>query len=126
MNTAIKVSTLAAALIFGASAAGAWERNTTFTGPNGTGSVNAQGSCSGGVCTSTRNRTGPYGGTTTTNRSGSCAGGVCSGTIQRTGPYGGTTTIQRNGSCSGGVCTRTRTRTGPYGNTQTGTTTWSR
>lgn len=42
--------------------------------------------------------TGPNGGTASVSGSSGCSGGTCSRTVKRTGPYGGT--IVRNGSIS--------------------------
>jgi hypothetical protein len=78
MNKLFAFSALAA--IFAASAAAdanAWSRSGSFTGPRGTSSVHAQGSCSGGTCNRTITRTGPYGGSVTHSGSTSCANGSC-------------------------------------------------
>jgi len=45
--------------------ANAWTRSATSTGPRGTSSFNATGSCSGGSCTRDATRTGPNGNTYT-------------------------------------------------------------
>ncbi len=70
----------ALAAIFSISAAmdaNAWSRSSSFTGPRGTSSVQAQGSCSGGACNRTITRTGPYGGSVTHSGSTTCASGSC-------------------------------------------------
>ena len=72
----------------------AWERNASVTGPRGTKTLNAQGSCSGGSCSRSATATGAYGRTATRNGSGSCSGNSCSGSRATTLPSG--RTIQRN------------------------------
>jgi len=78
--------------------ASAWERNGSITGPRGTNTFSAQGSCSGGSCSRSATATGAYGRTATRNGSGSCSGGSCSGSRTTTGPGG--RTFQRSGSFS--------------------------
>jgi uncharacterized low-complexity protein len=43
--------------------ANAWTRSATSTGPRGTSSVTASGSCANGSCTRSATRTGPAGNT---------------------------------------------------------------
>lgn len=77
--------------------AGAWTRNGTASGPRGTASVNAWGSCSGLTCQRSVSRTGPEGRSVHRNGSASCNGsGSCSGSRTTTGPNGGT--VVRQGS----------------------------
>ena len=99
MTKLIALSALAAALSVGAAAdANAWTRSGTVTGPRGTSSVQAQGSCAGGSCSRSVTRTGPNGNSVTRQGSASCAGGVCTGSSTTTGPAGNT--IYRQGSVS--------------------------
>jgi hypothetical protein len=76
----------------------AWERKGSVTGPRGTNTFNAQGSCSGGSCSRSATATGAYGRTATRNGSGSCSDGSCSGSRSTTGPAG--RTFQRSGGFS--------------------------
>ena len=55
--------------IAAAADASAWTRSATTSGPRGTATVKATGSCANGVCTRNATRTGPAGNTYT--RSGS-------------------------------------------------------
>ncbi len=79
-----------------ATSASAWERNGNISGPRGTNTFNAQGSCSGGSCARSATVTGAYGRTATRNGSGSCSGGSCSGSRTTTGPAG--RSLTRSGS----------------------------
>jgi len=64
MKKLIAMSTLAGALSIAAAAdASAWTRSATSTGPRGTSSVQASGSCAGGFCSRSVTRTGPNGNT---------------------------------------------------------------
>lgn len=64
MKKLIAMSTLAGALsIASAADASAWTRSATFTGPRGTSSVQATGSCANGSCSRSVTRTGPAGNT---------------------------------------------------------------
>lgn len=45
--------------------ANAWTRSATFSGPRGTSSISATGSCANGSCTRSVTRTGPAGNTYT-------------------------------------------------------------
>ena len=66
MKKLIAMSTLAGALSIGAAAdASAWTRSATHTGPRGTSSVHASGSCAYGSCSRSVTRTGPAGRTYT-------------------------------------------------------------
>lgn len=84
--------------IAAATSASAWERNSSVSGPRGTNTFNAQGSCSGGSCSRSATATGAAGRTATRSGSGSCSGGSCSGSRTTTGPGG--RTFQRSGSFS--------------------------
>jgi hypothetical protein len=64
MKKLIAMSTLAGALSIAADAS-AWTRSGTTTGPRGTSSVQASGSCANGSCSRTVTRTSPYGNTYT-------------------------------------------------------------
>jgi hypothetical protein len=72
----------------------AWERKASVTGPRGTNTFNAQGSCSGSSCSRSATATGAYGNTATRTGAGSCSGNSCSGSRTTTLPSG--RTIQRN------------------------------
>lgn len=72
----------------------AWERKGSVTGPRGTNTFNAQGSCSGSSCSRSATATGAYGNTATRTGAGSCSGSSCSGSRTTTLPSG--RTIQRN------------------------------
>ncbi len=97
MNRFIALSALAAALIIGTAAdANAWTRAGSASGPRGTSSVQATGSCANGTCSRSITRTGPYGNSVTRQGTVSCAGGVCTGSRQTTGPNG--QTIYRQGT----------------------------
>ena len=66
MKKLIAMSTLAGALSIAAAAdASAWTRSATSTGPRGTSSVQATGSCANGSCSRSATRTGPAGNTYT-------------------------------------------------------------
>lgn len=78
--------------------ASAWERNGSLSGPRGTNTFSAQGSCSGSSCSRSATATGANGRTATRNGSGSCSGNSCSGSRTTTGPGG--QTVQRNRSLS--------------------------
>ncbi len=78
--------------------ASAWERKVTVTGPHGTNTFNAQGSCSGDSCSRSATATGAYGRTATRSGSASCNGNSCEGSRTTTGPAG--RTFQRSGSFS--------------------------
>ena len=91
LTIALMSSMLAIAV---ASEANAWTRSGTVTGPRGTSSVQASGSCANGSCSRQITRTNPYGQTSTRSGSAVCANGVCSGSSTTTGPYGGTVTRQ--------------------------------
>ncbi|MEL6226454.1 MAG: hypothetical protein AAFR01_05470 [Pseudomonadota bacterium] len=92
ITTAALTSILAIATVTSASA---WERNGSVSGPRGTNTFNAQGSCSGGSCARSATATGAYGRTATRNGSGSCNGGTCSGSRTTTGPAGRSVTRSR-------------------------------
>ena len=72
----------------------AWERKASVTGPRGTNTFSAQGSCSGGSCSRSATAAGAYGNTATRTGAGSCSGNSCSGSRTTTLPSG--RTIQRN------------------------------
>lgn len=72
----------------------AWERQGSVTGPRGTNTFNAQGSCSGSSCSRSATATGAKGNAATRSGSGSCSGSSCSGSRTTTLPSG--RTIQRN------------------------------
>jgi uncharacterized low-complexity protein len=66
MKKLIAMSTLAGALSIAAAAdASAWTRSATSTGPRGTSSMQASGSCANGTCSRSATRTGPAGNTYT-------------------------------------------------------------
>lgn len=66
MKKLIAMSTLAGALSIAAAAdASAWTRSATSTGPRGTSSMQATGSCANGTCSRSATRTGPAGNTYT-------------------------------------------------------------
>jgi uncharacterized low-complexity protein len=66
MKKLILMSTLAGALsIVAAADASAWTRSASSSGPRGTSSLQASGSCSNGSCSRTATRTGPAGNTYT-------------------------------------------------------------
>jgi uncharacterized low-complexity protein len=66
MKKLISMSTLAGALSIAAAAdASAWTRSATSTGPRGTSSMQASGSCANGTCSRSATRTGPAGNTYT-------------------------------------------------------------
>lgn len=66
MKKLIAMSTLAGALSIAAAAdASAWTRSATSTGPRGTSSMQASGSCSNGTCSRSATRTGRAGNTYT-------------------------------------------------------------
>ncbi|MGQ9365857.1 hypothetical protein [Azospirillum sp. A39] len=91
--------TLAALLcLAGATGAQAWERNRSLTGPRGTATFDASGSCADGRCSRAVTRTGPAGRTASRQGSAGCQDGTCSGTRTTTGPAGATVT--RQGSIS--------------------------
>ncbi|MEO1711429.1 MAG: hypothetical protein AAFR70_14295 [Pseudomonadota bacterium] len=92
ITTAALTSILAISTVTSASA---WERNGSVSGPRGTNTFNAQGSCSGGSCARSATATGAYGRTATRNGSGSCSGGTCSGSRTTTGPAGRSVTRSR-------------------------------
>ena len=85
------------AIPFGAEAS-AWERNASVTGPGGTNTLSAQGSCSGNSCSRSATATGAYGRSATRSGSASCSDGSCSGSRTTTGSGG--RTFQRSGSFS--------------------------
>jgi hypothetical protein len=95
ITTAALTGLLAIATVTSASA---WERNGSVSGPRGTNTFNAQGSCSGGSCARSATATGAYGRTVTRNGSGSCSGNSCSGSRTTTGPAG--RSVQRNRNLS--------------------------
>lgn len=76
----------------------AWQRNGSITGPRGTNTFNAHGSCSGSSCSRSATASGAYGNTVTRNGAGSCSGNSCSGSRTTTGPAG--RSVQRSGSVS--------------------------
>ncbi len=94
----LAISALFAALAFGAvGEAGAWERNTSTTGPRGqTVTGSHSGSCANGSCSGSSTATGPQGQTVTGSRNGSCANGSCSGSSTATGPRGQSITRNRS------------------------------
>jgi hypothetical protein len=99
MTRLISLSALAAVLTLAFAAdASAWTRYGTVTGPYGTGSVSASGTCYNHTCSRSVVRTGPYGNSVSRQGSATCANGVCTGTRTTTGPYGGT--VVRHGSVS--------------------------
>lgn len=64
MKTLFLTSAVALALSVAAAAdANAWSRSATSSGPRGTSSVSANGSCGNGSCTRNVSRTGPAGNT---------------------------------------------------------------
>lgn len=85
--TAILTGILAVSIVAEASA---WERKATVTGPRGTNSFHAEGSCSGGSCERSATATGAYGRTATRSGSASCYGKSCEGSRTTTGPRGNT------------------------------------
>lgn len=95
ITTAALTAILAIATVTSASA---WERNGSISGPRGTNTLSAQGSCSGGSCARSATVTGAAGRTATRNGSGSCSGGSCSGSRTTTGPAGNS--VKRSGSIS--------------------------
>lgn len=115
----------ACVMAFAATEAGAWQRKTTSTGPNGNSrSVESSGGCSGGSCTYQRSVTGPGGNTRTRSRTVTDGGDGDGWNRSRTvtGPAGNTYTTSRSGSCDGDSCSYERTRTGPNGSvTRSGT-----
>ncbi|WP_319529666.1 hypothetical protein [uncultured Cohaesibacter sp.] len=95
MSTKLTIALMSSMIALAvASEANAWTRNGTVTGPRGTSSVQASGSCANGACSRQVTRTNPYGQTSTRSGSAACANGVCSGSSTTTGPYGGTVTRQ--------------------------------
>ncbi|NYZ14340.1 hypothetical protein HL658_17425 [Azospirillum sp. RWY-5-1] len=70
--------------------ANAWERNRSFTGPWGSTSYSATGSCSSGSCSRQTTRTGPEGRTATRTGSAGCVDGACSASRTVTTPAGDT------------------------------------
>lgn len=94
-TTAALAGILAISLVTDASA---WSRNGSVSGPRGTNTFNAQGSCSGGSCSRSATATGAYGRTAIRNGSGSCSDNSCSGSRSTTGPAG--RNFQRSGSFS--------------------------
>lgn len=99
MTKLLAASALGAVLSLAAVAdANAWTRDRSFHGPRGSASLHGSGSCSGGSCSRSMVRTGPYGRTFSREGSASCSGGTCSGSRTTTGPAGRTWT--REGSIS--------------------------
>lgn len=93
MKSHLAIAALAAALTTATAAgASAGERHGTVTGPRGTATVDAYGSCSNGSCSRSITRTGPYGYQMNRQGSASCQGSQCSGTRTTTGPHGNTVT----------------------------------
>lgn len=76
----------------------AWERQGSVTGPRGTNTFNAQGSCSGSSCSRSATATGANGNAATRRGSASCSGNSCSGSRTTTGPAG--RSVQRSRSIS--------------------------
>lgn len=83
---------IAAALMLAlaAPAAFAWQTSATHTGPRGTSTYTASGSCAGGTCSRDAALTGPSGYTTTRQGSVTClpGSGSCSGSRTTTLPGG--------------------------------------
>ncbi|MBN9670854.1 hypothetical protein [Roseibium aggregatum] len=96
LSTSILAATLSLAL---AADASAWTRNTTRSGPAGTATFSATGSCANGVCNRSATRTTPYGNQIQTQNSTVCANGTCTRSSTSSGSYGGSinrqTTISR-------------------------------
>lgn len=93
MRTIITSSALAAALAFGAiGAADAWERKSSFSGPRGTSTFDASGSCADRSCSRSATATGAQGRTATRSGGANCADGACAGNRTTTGPGGRTAT----------------------------------
>ena len=95
ISTAALMGVLALSM---ATSAFAWERNSSVSGPRGTNSFKAQGSCSGSSCSRSATATGANGNTASRSGSGSCSGNSCSGSRTTTGPAGNS--VQRNRSVS--------------------------
>lgn len=76
----------------------AWNRTGSSSGPHGSSSVEASGSCADRSCSRSVTHTGPAGQSATRQGSASCANGSCSGSSMATGPRGATRT--RSGSVS--------------------------
>lgn len=76
----------------------AWNRHGSSSGPRGSTSTDASGSCADQSCTRSVTRTGPNGKTSTRQGSASCTDGSCSGSSTTTGPSGAART--RSGSVS--------------------------
>lgn len=95
ITTAALTGIIALATVTSASA---WERKGSASGPRGTNTFNAQGSCLGGSCSRSATATGAYGRTATRNGSGSCSDGNCSGIRTTTGPAG--RSVTRSGRIS--------------------------
>jgi hypothetical protein len=118
MNKMFALAAAAACVVAMSGDANAFQRHSTFTGPNGNSrSVDSAGSCSGGTCSYNRTVTGPRGGTRTRSGSASNTGGGASwqrgGTA--TGPNGNTVIYGGSGSCSGGTCSYQGGASGPNG-----------
>lgn len=76
----------------------AWTRTGSSSGPHGSSSVEASGSCADRSCSRSVTRSGPAGHSATRQGSAACADGSCSGSSTATGPRGATRT--RTGSVS--------------------------
>lgn len=99
MRTAL-VNLVLTTLLAGAPLADAvaWTRHGSSSGPHGSSSVDASGSCADRSCSRSVTRTGPAGRTSTHQGEAGCADGSCSGSSTTTGPRGATRT--RSGSLS--------------------------
>ncbi len=99
MSKTIAIPALIAILAAGIAAdASAWQRQGSLTGPRGTSTVDATGSCADRACSRSVTKTNPYGNSATRQGNGSCANGSCSGTRTTTGQNGRSWT--RQGSIS--------------------------
>ena len=91
-KSALSVAVLSAT-VFAATGAGAWDRHTSVTGPDGkTVSSHASGSCHDNECRSKQVVVGPNGRTLVRRGIARCHGDECEGTVRVTGPEGRTVT----------------------------------
>lgn len=97
MRTAF-AAVILAVLLAAAPPADAWNRTGSSSGPHGSSSVEASGSCADRSCSRSVTRSGPAGRSATRQGSAACADGSCSGSSTTTGPRGATRT--RTGSVS--------------------------
>lgn len=99
MRTTFAAATLTALLAAAPLAdALAWNRTGSSSGPHGSSSVEASGSCADRSCSRSVTRSGPAGHSATRQGSASCVDGSCSGSSTASGPRG--TTRTRTGSVS--------------------------